>query len=222
MFEEIIQFFDFQYALEILPLLLEGLVVTIQASLVGFALAAVIGLLLALGRRSENEFIAQPIGAVVEFIRSTPLLVQLFFFFYVLPNYGLRLPAFVIGTIALGLHYGTYTSEVYRAGIDAVDVGQWEAATALNFSPVRVWIGIILPQAIPPMFPALGNYLVAMFKESALLAAITVSELLQTGQSIGTRSFRYLEPITMVGALYFLISYPSSIVVRKLEARYAR
>lgn len=221
MFDDILQFFDFEYALEILPQLFEGLIVTVQASLVGFALAAVIGLLLALGRRSENDLIAQPVGAIVEFIRSTPLLVQLFFFFYVLPNYGIRLPAFVIGTIALGLHYGTYTSEVYRAGIDAVDAGQWEAATALNFSPLRVWIGIILPQAIPPMFPALGNYLVAMFKESALLAAITVTELLQTGQSIGTRNFRYLEPITLVGALYFLISYPSSILVRKLEARYA-
>lgn len=221
MFEDILQFFDFEFALEILPQLLEGLWVTVQASLAGFALAAIIGLLLALGRRSENQWIAQPVGAVVEFIRSTPLLVQLFFFFYVLPRYGVRLPPFVIGSIALGLHYGTYTSEVYRAGIDAVDSGQWEAAKALNFSPLRVWTGIILPQAIPPMFPALGNYLVAMFKESALLAAITVTELLQTGQTIGTRTFRYLEPITMVGALYFLISYPSSIVVRKLEARYA-
>lgn len=221
MIEDILQFFDFQFALEILPQLLEGLVVTIQASLVGFALAAILGLLLALGRRSENNLISQPVGAVVEFVRSTPLLVQLFFFFYVLPRYGIQLPAFIIGTIALGLHYGTYTSEVYRAGIDAVDVGQWEAAKALNFSPLRVWIGIILPQAIPPMFPALGNYLVAMFKESALLYSITVTELLQTGQNIGTRSFRYLEPITLVGALYFLLSYPSSIVVRKLEARYA-
>ena len=221
MIDEILQFFDFEFALEILPQLLEGLVVTIQASLVGFALAAIIGLLLALGRRSENNLISQPVGAVVEFIRSTPLLVQLFFFFYVLPRYGVRLPAFVIGTLALGLHYGTYTSEVYRAGIDAVDVGQWEAAKALNFSPFRVWTGIILPQAIPPMFPALGNYLVAMFKESALLFSITVTELMQTGQTIGTRTFRYLEPITLVGALYFLISYPSSIIVRKLEARYA-
>ena len=221
MFDEFLQFFDFRFALEILPQLLEGLLITIQASLVGFALAAILGLLLALGRRSENDLISQPVGAVVEFIRSTPLLVQLFFFFYVLPRYGVRLPAFIIGTIALGLHYGTYTSEVYRAGIDAVEAGQWEAATALNFSPARVWTAIILPQAIPPMFPALGNYLVAMFKESSLLYAITVTELLQTGQVIGTRTFRYLEPITMVGVLYLLISYPSSMIVRKLEARYA-
>ncbi|HSM58384.1 MAG TPA: ectoine/hydroxyectoine ABC transporter permease subunit EhuD [Candidatus Sulfomarinibacteraceae bacterium] len=219
---QLTEFFDFQFALEILPQLLQGLLVTIQVSFAAFAVAAITGLLLALGRRSENGLLSNVSGAIVEFVRSTPLLVQLFFFFYVMPRYGLRLPAFIVGTLALGLHYGTYTSEVYRAGIDAVAEGQWEASRALNFSPMHTWTRIILPQAIPPMFPALGNYLVAMFKESALLFSITVTELMYTGQTIGTRSFRYLEPITLVGALYFLLSYPSSIFVRRLEARYAR
>jgi len=213
---------DWQFTLEILPRLLGGLVVTIEATITGFIIAIILGLFLALGRRSENQWIAQPIGAFVEFIRSTPLLVQLFFFFFVLPRYGLRLPAFVVGTIALGLHYGTYTSEVYRAGIDAIERGQWEAATALNFSPLRVWTGIILPQAIPPMIPALGNYLIGMFKESAQLLAITVTELMLTARVIGTETFRFLEPITMAGLLYFLLSYPSALIVQRLEARYAR
>ena len=214
--------FDWQFALEILPALLGGLWVTIQVSLLAFALAAVLGLFIALGRRSDNKWLSEPVGMLVEFVRSTPLLVQLFFFFYVLPRYGFRMPAFILGTLALGLHYGTYASEVYRAGINAVDRGQWEAATALNFSPVRTWTGIILPQAIPPMIPALGNYLVAMFKESAQLSAITVTELLSTASIIGAQTFRYVVPYTMVGALYFLISYPSSLFVRRLEARYAR
>lgn len=213
--------FDWQFALEILPALFGGLWVTIQVSLLAFALAAVLGLLMALGRRSNNRWLSEPVGALVEFVRSTPLLVQLFFFFYVLPRYGFRMPAFVLGTIALGLHYATYASEVYRAGIDAVGRGQWEAARALNFSPAHTWTGIILPQAIPPMIPALGNYLVAMFKESAQLSAITVTELMATATIIGAQTFGYLESITMVGALYFLISYPSSLVVRRLEARYA-
>ncbi|MCB0195735.1 MAG: ectoine/hydroxyectoine ABC transporter permease subunit EhuD [Anaerolineae bacterium] len=215
------QFFDWEYAIGFMPTLLEGLWVTIQVTVVAFILAAILGLLMALGRRSDNPWIAQPIGAIVEFIRSTPLLVQLFIFFYVLPRYGLRMPAFIVGTIALGLHYGTYTSEIYRAGIDAIDRGQWEAARALNFSPVRTWVGIVLPQAIPPMIPALGNYLVAMFKESAQLSAITVVELTLTARTIGTQSFRFLEPFTMAGVLYFLISYPSSLVVQRLEKRYA-
>lgn len=215
------QFWDWQYVAEFMPTLLGGLVTTIEVTLAAFTLAAVLGLLLALGRRSENPWIAQPIGGFIEFIRSTPLLVQLYIFFFVLPRYGLRMPAFAVGTFALGLHYGTYTSEVYRAGIDAVGSGQWEAARALNFSTSRTWLGIILPQAIPPMIPALGNYLVAMFKESAQLLAITVVELTLTARIIGTESFRFLEPFTMAGALYFLISYPSALIVQRLEKRYA-
>lgn len=214
-------FWDWNYVISFMPKLLEGLVVTIEVTFVAFIIAAVVGLLMALGRRSANPWIAQTVGLFIEFIRSTPLLVQLFVFFYILPRYGLRMPAFIVGTIALGVHYGTYTSEIYRAGIDAIDRGQWEAAKALNFSPVRTWVGIVLPQAIPPMIPALGNYLVAMFKESAQLSAITVVELTLTARTIGTQSFRFLEPFTMAGVLYFLISYPSSLVVQRLEKRYA-
>lgn len=213
---------SWEFVIEIMPLLLEGLVVTIQATVVGFVLSAIIGLAMALARRSEKKWLSWPTTIFVEFIRMTPLLVQLFFFFYVLPRYGLRLPAFIVGVIALGLHYGTYNSEVYRAGIDAIEKGQWEAARALNFSPGHTWTRIILPQAIPPMYPSLGNYLVAMFKESAQLMAITVTELMLTARIIGTDTFRFLEPITMAGVLYFMISYPTSLLVQKLEARYAR
>ena len=213
---------DWEFAFEILPELLEGLVVTVEATIGGFALAAVLGLAFALGRRSENKWLSQPLGAFVEFVRSTPLLVQLFFLFFVLPKYGIRLPALVVGIFALGLHYGTYCSEVYRAGIDAVAKGQWEAARALNFSPTHTWTRIILPQAIPPMIPALGNYFVAMFKETPQLAAITVTEMLLTGRIIGTSTFRFLEPITLVGLLFFLLSYPSSLIVQRLEAIYVR
>jgi len=213
---------SWEFVIEIMPRLLQGLQVTIQATIVGFALSAVLGLLMALGRRSENNWLSWPTTAVIEFIRMTPLLVQLFFLFFVLPRYGLRLPAFFVGVVALGLHYGTYNSEVYRAGIDAIDKGQWEAAKALNFPPMHTWTRIILPQAIPPMYPALGNYFVAMFKESAQLLAITVVELMLTARIIGTETFRFLEPITMAGVLYFVISYPSSLLVQRLEARYAK
>ena len=108
---------DWEFVWEILPELLEGLVITVEATIGGFILAAVLGLMFALARRSDNQWLAQPVGALVEFVRSTPLLVQLFFLFYVLPRYGIRLPALVIGIFALGLHYGTYCSDVYRAGI---------------------------------------------------------------------------------------------------------
>lgn len=212
--------FDLQFAWEILPVLLEGLVITVQATVIGFGLAVVLGLFMALGRRSHHRWIAWPVGAVVEFIRLTPFLVQLFFLFYVLPRYGVRLSAFTIGVVALGLHYGTYISEVYRAGIDAVAIGQWEAGKSLNLSPFRTWTHIILPQAIPPMIPALGNYLVGMFKETPQLGAITVIELLWSAKIIGSQTFRYVEPITMVGLLFLLLSLPSAFLVRRLEARF--
>ena len=224
---------DLRYARRVLPDLLDGLRVTISATFIGFALALAFGFAFALGRRSESPWVSIPVSALVEFTRGTPLLVQLFLFFFVLPRYGLRLPTvdlgfvelsqgFQLGVIVLGLHYGTYCSEVYRAGIDAVPTGQWEAATALNFTPRRVWAGIILPQAIPPMIPAFGNYFVAMFKETAQLAAIAVLELLTAARIAGTDSFRFLEPITMAGALYFAVSYPSSLIVQQLERRFGR
>lgn len=218
---------DWSFVVEILPKLLSGLVVTIQATLLGFTLAMIFGLVMALGRRFENVIISGLTAALIEFIRLTPLLVQLFFVAFVMPRYLRQfgfgrawLQPFAMGVFVIGLHYGTYTSEVYRAGIDAIGRGQWEAAKALNFSTRDTWFRIILPQAIPPMLPAFGNYLNAMFKETAQLSAITVVELLQSAQVIGKQSFRFLEPITMVGLLYFMVSYPTSLIVRRLEARF--
>ena len=124
--------------------------------------------------------------------------------------------------MGLGLHYSAYTAEVYRAGIDNVAKGQWEAAMALNLSRVDTFRRIILPQAIPPMLPALGNYLVAMFKETPMLSAITVTELLQTAKLIGADTFRYLEPFTLVGILFLALSLLSARFVEKLEERFAR
>jgi polar amino acid transport system permease protein len=109
---------------------------------------------------------------------------------------------------------------VFRAGIEAVPRGQWEAATSLNFTPIQKWTRIILPQAIPPMLPAFGNYLIGMFKETAQLSAITIVELMLSARIIGTREFRFVEPITLAGVLYFALSYPSSLIVQRLEARF--
>src|SRR5690349_19329349 len=146
------------FALSILPILGIGLIVTLEATITGFAIALVAGLGLALLRRSRLRLISWPTAAAVEFIRDTPLLVQLFFLYYVLPVYGIVLPAFLTGALALGLQYSAYTSEVYRAGIGAVPRGQWEAATALNLSRLLVYRDIVVPQMIPRIVPALGNY----------------------------------------------------------------
>lgn len=213
---------DWAFVIEILPTLIEGVKITILATLLGSILAAILGLGLAILRRSKNAFVSKPVGFLADFIRGTPLLVQLYFIFYVLPDAGITLSPLVAGVIGLGLHYGTYTAEVYRGGIDNVARGQWEAARACNLSVFQTWTRIILPQALPPMIPALANYFIAMFKETPLLSAITVLELMNQARSIANYNYRYIEPITLVGAFFLVISLVSVIALRWLERRYGK
>ena len=208
---------DWSYSVEILPTLLDGLWVTLQATVYGFSLALVAGLAWAVLRRGGPKPVRATVAWTVEFIRSTPLLVQLFFIYYVLPTFGLVLSPLVAGVLGLGLHYSAYTSEVYRSGIDAVPDGQWDAATALGLGKLETFWRIVLPQAIPPIIPALGNRLIAIFKDSPLLAVITVTELLQQAKLLGAEHFRYLEPLTLVGAIFLVLSLISSRLVRRLE-----
>ncbi|AMG39921.1 MULTISPECIES: ectoine/hydroxyectoine ABC transporter permease subunit EhuD [Achromobacter] len=214
--------FDWSFALEILPTLGSALVITIQATVLGMLVAVTLGLALALLRRSRLALVSLPTAFVIEFVRSTPLLVQMYFLFYVLPLTGVQMSPLATGIVALGLHYATYCAEVYRAGIEAVPRGQLEAARALNMSPWRTAVGVVLPQAIPPVVPALGNYLVAMFKDTPLLSAITVVELLQQSKMIGSTTFRYTEPLTLVGVLFLALSLVAAWGVRGLEARLQR
>ncbi|MFQ5431245.1 MAG: ectoine/hydroxyectoine ABC transporter permease subunit EhuD [Nitrospinota bacterium] len=213
--------FDWSFTLRILPELLRAFLVTIEATLVGMSLALFMGLAWAVLRRSRSRLIVGAASGVVQFVRGTPLLVQIYFVFFVLPDFGIILPPFTTGLLALGIHYSAYTAEVYRAGIEGVPKGQWEAAISLNMGRYRMWRSVILPQAIPPVIPALGNYLVAMFKDTPMLAAITVMEILQTAKLIGAETFRYLEPLTIVGVLFLSVSLLSSYFIRKLEIRYA-
>ena len=214
--------FDWSFALEILPTLGSALVITIQATVLGMLVAVTLGLALALLRRSRLALLSLPTAFVIEFVRSTPLLVQMYFLFYVLPLTGVQMSPLATGIVALGLHYATYCAEVYRAGIEAVPRGQLEAARALNMSPWRTAVGVVLPQAIPPVVPALGNYLVAMFKDTPLLSAITVVELLQQSKMIGSTTFRYTEPLTLVGVLFLALSLIAAWGVRGLEAHLQR
>ncbi|HEX2825752.1 MAG TPA: ectoine/hydroxyectoine ABC transporter permease subunit EhuD [Burkholderiales bacterium] len=214
--------FDWSYAAALVPVLAPALWVTVQATLAGMAIALVLGLALAVARRSGNGLVRRPAAVFVEFVRGTPLLVQLYVLFFVLPEVGIALSPFATGAIGLGLHYATYCAEVYRAGIEGVPRGQWEAAAALNFSRVQTWRRIVLPQAIARVAPALGNYMVAMFKDTPLLSAITVVELLQTAKMAGSETFRYIEPMTLVGVVFLALSLVSAAAIRVLEARLAR
>jgi polar amino acid transport system permease protein len=214
--------FDLSFALEIMPALLRGAIVTAEATFGGMALALVGGLVLALGRRSQLPGVSRLAASYVLFMRNTPLLVQIYFLFYVLPFAGIMFGALTTGILALGLNYSAYIAEVYRAGIDGVPQGQWEAARALDFSPGQTWTRVILPQALPPMLPVLGNYLIGMFKDSPLLATITVPEMFAAAEHIAGETYRYNEPYTLVGLIFLCLSYPASLAVRQLEKRFGK
>jgi len=214
--------FDLSFALEIMPALLRGAIVTAEATFGGMALALVGGLVLALGRRSKIHGLPRLSASYVLFMRNTPLLVQIYFLFYVLPFAGITFGALTTGILALGLNYSAYIAEVYRAGIDGVPQGQWEAARALDFSPGQTWTRVILPQALPPMLPVLGNYLIGMFKDSPLLATITVPEMFAAAEHIAGETYRYNEPYTLVGLIFLCLSYPASLAVRQLEKRFGK
>ncbi|MPZ61228.1 MAG: ectoine/hydroxyectoine ABC transporter permease subunit EhuD [Propionibacteriales bacterium] len=208
---------DNNFALQILPDLLRGLWITIQATFAGTAIALVLGLVVAIIRYVHIPVVSQVFGFYVQFIRGTPLVVQAYAAFFILPDYGVVLSPLVTGIIVLGVNYSAYMAEVYRAGIEDVDKGQWEAATALSLPKAPTWIRVILPQAFRLVVPMLGNYWIQMFKDSAILSLITMTELLFVGQTIGSNQYRYLEPLTLVGVLFLAISYPAAVLVRRLE-----
>ncbi len=218
---------DWEFAAEIFPSLVEGMLITIAATLAGIVIAVILGLFLALGRRAPTRWVSMPFIWFIEFIRSTPLLIQLFFLFFALPGVSFIprpmrvLPDFLALVIGLGIHYATYASEAYRAGIDSVDKGQWEASTSLNLKTTTQWRNVILPQAIPRTLPALGNYFVGMFKDAPLGSAIGVGGVLAVARATGSATFRFVEPMTIAGLLFLVVSIPAAIFVRSLERRSA-
>jgi polar amino acid transport system permease protein len=206
-----------------MPEFWSGVVTTLQALVLGSLISFVLGLVWTLAQRSKIKAVRWPVVGVTEFIRNTPLLVQLFFLYFVLPEWGVpAMPALITGVIGLGLHYSTYTAEVYRAGISGVPEGQWEACTALSLPRVRTWRSVILPQAIRRVVPALGNYVIAMLKDSPMIATIGALEMLGQARQFSAEHFQPTEPITVVGIAFILIAYPASLLMRVLERRLVR
>lgn len=208
---------NWQFTFEILPRLLWAAVNTLMAAGIGYAVAMVLGLFLVLAQRTPWRPLTWLTRELVEFIRSTPLVLQIFFIYYVGPQYGLNLSPWVAGMAAIGIHYAAYLSEVYRAGIEAVAKGQWEACTALNMSPVKTYSRVIIPQALPVSVAGMGNYLVGIFKDTPMLSVIGVAELMHAANSIGGQHYRYLEPYTLVGVIFLLMTLVSAGLVYAFE-----
>ena len=205
-------------AREYLGVLLEGLLVTVGLTLSVIIMSCLLAIPVALARMSPNWLIRIPVGAYVEVIRATPLLLQLVYIYYVLPSFSIRLPAMAAAVIGLTLNYTAYMSEVYRGGINAVAQGQWQAAAALGMTDALSFRRIILPQAIRIVIPSLGNYFISLFKDTALCSVVSVQELMFKGQIISARSFQYFTIYTLTGILYFSVGYPAALFVRWLES----
>jgi His/Glu/Gln/Arg/opine family amino acid ABC transporter permease subunit len=211
------ELFNPEIALANLGPLLAGLWLTVQLTVVVILLSMVFALLVALGGLSRYRPLQWAVKAYVEVIRGTPLLLQLIYIYYVLPEIGIRLDAFTAGVIGLTLNYSAYISEVYRSGIQAIARGQHDAAAALGMTPALAMRRIILPQAIRIVIPSLGNYFIGLFKDTALVSVISIQEVLFTAQILAAQSFQYFTLYTVVGIMYFAVSFPAARLVGYLE-----
>ena len=202
-----------------LPTLLRGALLTITVSLLSFALALVLGLVTGLARISRVAPLRGVAACYIQFIRGTPLLLQLFFIYYVLPYGGIVLSPFVSGALGLTLNYGAYMAEVFRSGIQAIPKGQWEAGQSVGMSRRLLMRRIILPQAFRIIVPSLGNFFVSIFKDSALVSVITMRDLMFSGQLLASATYKHFEIFAEVAVIYFLISYPTAKFVEWVEVK---
>jgi His/Glu/Gln/Arg/opine family amino acid ABC transporter permease subunit len=211
------ELFNPQVAVENIGPLLGGLLITVELTLVVITLSLVCALVVALAGMSHLAPLRWVVKAYIEVIRGTPLLLQLIYAYYVLPEIGIRLDAFAAGVLALTLNYSAYISEVYRSGIQAIAKGQHDAAAALGMTGALAMRRIILPQAIRIVVPALGNYFIGLFKDTALCSAVSIQELVFTAQVHAALNFQYFTLYTVVAAMYFLVSFPAARLVNYLE-----
>ncbi|MEP7207450.1 MAG: amino acid ABC transporter permease [Casimicrobiaceae bacterium] len=214
------QFLD--NARDFLPILLQGCVVTIELTLLALVLSTVLGLVWALLRLSPSVFLRGPAVTFITIIRGIPIIVQLFYIYFVLPELGIQLTAFQAGVIGLGVAYSAYQAENFRAGIQSVEPGQIEAAQTLGMRPPMIMRRVILPQAIRVFLPPYGNTMIMMLKDSSIASAITVAELTRGGQLIAASTFKNMTVFTLVALLYLAMSLPLTYLAHRLEKKFGR
>lgn len=209
--------FLFVFAPRYLPRLLEGALVTIELSLISMLFATIGGLLVALGRMGNSRILRMILNAYVEIFRDIPLIVQLLVIYFSLPTIGISLPAFWAGILGLSLNLAAYMSEVFRASIMSVDPGQREAGKSIGMSNATIYRRIILPQAFRIALPTMGGYFIALLKDCSLVSFIAVNELLRQGSMVIASTFKSMEVYLLVAAIYFVMSFVASRLVRLLE-----
>lgn len=213
------------------PSLLDGIGIVLYVTVNGFVLSLLVALLLAIGRLSKHKVLKSILTIFIELIRGTPLLVQFFYIYYVVPmlingianlsgyEINLQLSASTCGIIGFAINYGCYMSEVVRSAILSIDAGQREAGLALGFSEPQVMLHFIIPPALRNTVPVYGNYLVMMIKDTSLLAMISVQELLLRTKTFASQTFLTVEAYTILALVYLLLSIPLSQLTRIIERR---
>jgi len=203
----------------LLSILIEGMRLTIIVTLGSLVFSTLLGLIWALMRVSGYPMLVVTSVWVVNFLRGTPILIQLFYIYFVLPEMGITLSALQAAIIGLGLAYSAYQAENFRTGIEAIDRGQIEAAQSLGMSWSTMMRRVILPQAVRIILPTYGNTMIMMLKDSSLASTITVAELAFKGQILALSTFKYSTVLTLVALLYLVMSAPLILAVGWLEKR---
>ena len=205
-----------------MPVFLQGAGMTLQLAAWTVALGSVFGILVALMRLSKFRLIRWISTAYVEFLRGTPLLVQVLIVYFGLPQLGIKMPRMTAGIVALTINSAAYMSEIVRSGIQAVDHGQTEAARSLGMTSVQTMLYVILPQAIKNILPAVGNEFVVIIKESSILYTIGIYELTYQANKLASTNYRYLETLMISALIYFVLTFVTSQLLAVLERRMRR
>jgi len=212
--------FDFTYAIEGLPKLLAGLVITVGLAIVVMVICLPLGLAVAGMRMSRFRIIRAPAYLYTEVFRTTPILIWVYLLFFALPvQYKIDLPVFWIGVLALSLNIAAFLGEVFRAAITSIDPGQREAALSTGMSNFTAFRRIVLPQAARRSIPLVAATWISLFKDTALVALIGVTEMFYEARKIAVDTYRHIEVYTVVAILYLLLTFPQSLVVNRLFER---
>ena len=208
-----------QHAREFMPILLQGAWLTILVTLGSLLLSTALGLVWAIMRVSGIPLLANVSAAIINVLRGIPIIVILFFLYFVMPDVGISLSALQAGILGLGIAYSAYQAENFRAGIEAVDSGQVEAARAMGMGWGLMMRRVVLPQAVKIVLPPYGNIMIMMLKDSSQASTITVAELALQGKMIATTTFQNATVFTLVALIYLVMCVPLILLVRHLEKR---
>lgn len=210
---------DFAFLGDYYSFFLSGLKVTLMLSVLTVLLGSLLGMFLALMRLSGVKILKFLAVSYIEFIRGTPLMVQLFIIYFGLPKVGIDFGEFTAGVLALSINSAAYVAEIFRAGIQGVDKGQMEAARSLGMPPPMAMRHIILPQAVRNILPALGNEFIVVIKESSVAMIIGIQELTFKADTVRSTTFQAFEPLIVAALLYFIMTFTLSKVLGVAERR---